>query len=392
MIAFFFVRELTESGPPHRALDRESPNWLQSVNEDSILPSTHSHKAFLFLEGSFVTIIQTTVACHSVRAIFSITVAVLSVCASLFSQTRRPIVLLFAGDVTLARHIDSDVGSRVDYVFERWHEIGEYDIFTVNLENPITLYDRPEEKEFVFKMHPRYVRTLAAGRVTIVDLANNHIGDYGARGLDDTMKYLDSAGIQYVGAGRDLEQARRPIIIEKEGEKIGFLAYAGGTFAAKDNRAGFAPRSESYIMADVKNLRSRVDYVVVSFHWGAELAERPSQGQIRLAHNVIDAGADLVVGHHPHTLQGIERYKGGVIAYSLGNFVFGGNGLSSYPTAVLKVVLQDRSATVELVPIQVTRWQPHLPSDLVRAAVFDLVRDRSQMFSESISFSTGASR
>lgn len=121
-------------------------------------------------------------------------------------------------------------------------------MFIVNLENPITLSDQAEEKEFAFRMHPRYVRTLETGRINVVDLANNHTGDLGAQGLDDTVRYFDSAGIHYVGAGRNLKQAREPLVIEKNRERIGFLAYAG---------------------------------------------------------------ADLVVGHHPHTLQGIERYKGG---------------------------------------------------------------------------------
>jgi poly-gamma-glutamate capsule biosynthesis protein CapA/YwtB (metallophosphatase superfamily) len=327
-----------------------------------------------------------------VRAIILIISALLGAFRTSYSQTSRSIVLLFAGDLTLADHIDSDVGERVDYVFQKWHAVGEYDVFMVNLENPITLSSRAEKKEFTFRMHPRYLRTLETARINIVDLANNHIGDYGAQGLDDTMRYLDSAGIHYVGAGRDLEQARRPFVVEKEGRRIGFLAYAGGKFAARRDKPGFAPRDESCIVSDVKKLRDSVDYLVVSFHWGMELEKRPSREQEGLAHEVIDAGADLIVGHHPHTLQGIERYKGGVIAYSLGNFVFGGNGLDTYPTAILKVSLQNRSATVELVPIQVTHWQPCLPGDQVRAGVVDLVRSRSQIFPKSISFSSGASR
>jgi hypothetical protein len=346
----------------------------------------------LFLAGSFVTIIQSSGACRSVRAIFPVIIAVLSTFGSLSGQTSRPVVLLFAGDVTLARHIDTDVGTRVNYVFQKWHEVGAYDFFMVNLENPITLSDQAEEKEFTFRMHPRYVRTLESARINVVDLANNHIGDYGARGLEDTMRSLDSAGIQHVGAGMYIKQARRPVVLEKEGERIGFLAYAGGEFAAGSNKPGFAPRYESYVLTDVRRLRNSVDYLVVSFHWGTELSEQPSREQMKLAHDVIDAGADLVVGHHPHTLQGIERYKSGVIAYSLGNFVFGGNRLSTFPTAILKVLLQDRSATVELVPIQVTRWQPHLPSEQVRAKIVDLVRDRSRMFTKSILFPTGVSR
>lgn len=310
----------------------------------------------------------------------------------LFSQTEQPVVLLFAGDVVLSRHIESQVGDRFDYVFDKWNEVGPYDVFMVNLEHPVTQATTKVPKEFNFKMHPKYLRTLQLGGINIINAANNHVADYGLQGIYDTMRYLDSAGIRYVGIGKNLAEARKPVIFEKNGKKIGFLGYhGGGKFAAMGHQAGIAPRYGQYIAEDVARLRPEVDYVIVNFHWGTELEENPSNGQIQLAHQVIDAGADLIVGHHPHILQGIERYKGKVIAYSLGNFIFGGNFRSSYSTAVLKVALSTTGADVGLLPIQVSDWQPHLPSERVKAEVFDVIRKRSEFFSETISFSSGAS-
>ena len=309
------------------------------------------------------------------------------------SQQSQPVTLLFGGDMTLARHIEREVGDKVDYLFERWKGIEPYDVFMVNLENPVTLSTQKVDKEFNFRMHPRYLRALQRASINIVNLANNHVGDYGLAGLYDSMANLDSVGIRHVGAGRTLGAARSPVVIEKNGRKIGFLGYyGGGRFSATSSRGGVAPRYEPYILSDVRQLRGATDYVVVSLHWGDESADRPSPDQIRLAHRIIDAGADLIIGHHSHTLQGIERYKEKVIAYSLGNFIFGGNGRSDYETAVLRLVLRDSVADVELIPIQVTRWQPHLPNEVTRLSILNLVRERSRIFSESISLSSGASQ
>jgi poly-gamma-glutamate synthesis protein (capsule biosynthesis protein) len=180
------------------------------------------------------------------------------------------------------------------------------------------------------------------------------------------------------------------VIIEKKGRKVGFLGYfGGGDFAASGDRAGFAPRYARFIVEDVKKLKKSVDYVVVNFHWGVERAALPDDWQVTLARRVVDAGADLIIGHHPHVLQGIERYNGSVIAYSLGNFVFGGNSLHSYETAVLKVSLSDAGAEVELIPVSIRRWQPQPSVGSVRDTVLNLVRERSILFPANL-FLTGA--
>lgn len=298
------------------------------------------------------------------------------------SQPKEPVVLLFAGDVTLDRHIERVAGEDPEYLFRGWN-VRPYDLFMVNLEHPITTSSSSIPKEFNFKMHPKYLRALQHAGITLVNAANNHVADFGLGGLFDTMQYLDSVGIGYVGIGKNLDEARKPFIVELKGWRVGFLGYHGnGRFSATTTRAGVAPRVEQHIIDDVRKLKPRVDFLVVNFHWGVELAEQPDEDQIRLAHRVVDAGADLIVGHHPHVLQGVERYNGATIVYSLGNFVFGGNSRHTYETAILKVVLSTGQPRITLVPVVVQEWQPRVADEQTAKRVKNLVQQRSAMFRE----------
>lgn len=306
------------------------------------------------------------------------------------AQTREPLVMIFAGDVVLSENVENFVGDRTGYVFELWKPGKEADVFMANLEHPVTTATERVEKKFNFKMHPRYGATLLDAGITLVNTANNHIFDFGLQGMEDTMRFLDSLGIAYTGLGRNLAEARKPVVIRKKGWTVGFLGYfGGGEYSASKNRPGFAPRYARFMVEDIRRLKKGVEYVVVNLHWGVERAPEPEDWQIQLAHRLVDAGADLIVGHHPHVLQGIEQYRGSTIAYSLGNFVFGGNSRHTYETGVLKVTLGQGDRRVELVPVSVVRWQPRPSAEPVRGEVLELVRERSRNFA-SHPFSTGA--
>jgi poly-gamma-glutamate capsule biosynthesis protein CapA/YwtB (metallophosphatase superfamily) len=303
------------------------------------------------------------------------------------SDSLDSVILHFAGDCTLANHFEDFVGDRFDYPFRHLRLVPQSDVFMVNLENPVTYRGQKVEKEFNFKMNPKYLQVLESARINVVTLANNHILDYGPDGLLDTIRYLDSLGIRHVGAGQNLEEARKPVVSEIKGFRIGFLGYFGeGAFAAGVSRAGVAPRFEALIRSDIQRLRQieKAAYVVVNFHWGEEKALYPEQWQISLAHRAVDAGADLVVGHHPHVLEGIEKYKNAVIAYSLGNFLFGGNSRHTYDTAVLKVELGRNLRTISLVPIHVEEWQPRVCSGAEGGRVVSSVQKLSERFQKSI--------
>ena len=197
------------------------------------------------------------------------------------------------------------------YFFENVRDIlGSDDITFGNMEGTLTTQGSREPKEYAFRGDPSYTGILQDGSVEVVTLANNHSRDYGEVSLTDTQKYLDEAGIAWcMGehiAYKDVEGIRAALI---------------GIYVLDE---GIAKTSE--VQETIKTARAAgADLVIVAFHWGSELADSPDETQVSLAHTAIDTGADLVVGHHPHVLQGIEVYKNKYIAYSLGNFCFGGN-------------------------------------------------------------------
>jgi len=257
----------------------------------------------------------------------------------------------------------------------------------VNLENPITDRTQKVEKEFNFKMNPKYLGILELAGIDVVTLANNHVFDYGPEGLLDTIHYLDSIGVKHVGAGGNLSDARRPVVFEIKHLRVGLLGYFGnGAFAATSTQPGVAPRVKEMLRSDIQALKQieKVDYAVVNVHWGLEKSLYPQEWQIDLAHFAVDAGADLVVGHHSHVLQGVEKYKNSVIAYSLGNFLFGGNSKSTYDTAILKVELRRGFRSVSIVPVRVKDWQPYVSSGMEGERIIASIKERSRKFQQSI--------
>ena len=171
--------------------------------------------------------------------------------------------------------------------------------------------------------------------------------------------------------------------------RFAFFAYYGthkhsDSFPAQKDSAGTAARQLNIIQEDMEKFRNRVDYIVVNFHWGDEKAEYPGSDQIFFAHSVIDAGADLIVGHHPHVLQGVEKYNDKIIAYSLGNFIFGGNSRPEYDTAVLKVELTKKTKTFSMLPVHVTYWQPELLNGEKGKNLVEYIKKISGRFKQSI--------
>ena len=229
--------------------------------------------------------------------------------------TDETYILSFAGDCTLGTEYASYgkagsfvqvVGDDYTYPFENAAAYFEDDDFTmVNLECALTEYNVPKEKTYRFRGPPEYAKILTAGRVECVSLANNHSGDYGKQGLLDTRAALESEGVLYASDGGSC------IYETERGLKIGVCAY----FSSVDT-----------MKKDIQSLRDKgAGIVIVSLHFGDEGAYVPNSWQTTCAHNAIDYGADIVFGHHPHVLEKIEKYKDGVIYYSLGNFSFGGN-------------------------------------------------------------------
>lgn len=196
------------------------------------------------------------------------------------------------------------------------------DLTIVNFEGALTNSEAREDKQFAFKADPAYAKILTAGSVEAANMANNHCKDYGEQSYTDTIKALEDEGITTFGYDRIA-------VMDVKGVKVGLL----GTYVLREGLG-----IKDSMIANLQSLKEQgAQIIIASFHWGSEKAYEPDSTQIELAHAAIDNGADLVLGHHPHVLEGIEEYQGKNIVYSLGNFCFGGN---AYPSDMNTMIFQ----------------------------------------------------
>ncbi len=227
----------------------------------------------------------------------------------------------------------------------------------VNLESPLTdISDPYPGKDVHFQGDPRLAAGLADAGIDVVNMANNHAVDQGPAGLLDSIRRVEAAGVKVVGVGRNAAAARQPAIVRtSSGATIGFLGWTDiiwpGYQAGSGPGVATARPDMSRVEHAIRELKRRVDYVVVCFHWGVEYTDMPIADQVSEAHAAIDAGADLVIGHHPHVLQGAQIYKGHFIIYSLGDLVFDHYSLATGQTVLVHAVLSPHGVNVTLIPV-----------------------------------------
>lgn len=284
----------------------------------------------------------------------------------------QSITLVAVGDIMLAGS-GSPVYKRAgfDYAFAGTKSVlRAADVAIGNLEAPLaTGGTEYVGKKFRFKVDPSAAAALRNAGFTVLSLANNHSMDFGAEGLRETVTCLRKNNLVPVGAGMNIMEARLPAILSVKGKRLAFLAYSltqPVEFFAGQNRAGTAPGFVQIVREDVHRARAVADHVVVSFHWGAECARFPKAYQVNAAHAAVDAGAAVVLGHHPHVLQGVERYRDGIIFYSLGNFAFGSMSRRADVSIMVRINVGPGAPGVEILPIDVlnsrVRFQPALLS------------------------------
>lgn len=238
---------------------------------------------------------------------------------------QRTVRIMAVGDIMLGRMVsDRILHESPEWLFADVSSLlQKADIVFGNLEAPISR--APDaftaEEKIVLKAPMIAAEALAISNFKVLNLANNHILDCGPEGLKDTMNSLFRHQISHVGAGFNLDEARKPLVLEPNGIRISFLSYCS-SFNATVNKAGTPPLNIPEIKKDIHKQRSNSDIIIVSLHHGVEYSNYPLPAFMKLGRAVIDAGADVILGHHPHVLQGIEDYRGKLIAYSLGNFVF----------------------------------------------------------------------
>ncbi len=324
--------------------------------------------------------------------------------------------LLACGDILLSR----TPGKRAEqhgfqFLFAGIKDlVSNADIAFANLENPASYGGFPypgKPPNVTFRADPATLFGLAWAGFDVVSLANNHMNDYGARAVEDTLDYLDLLGISRCGAGRDLAEARSPAILERDGVRFAFLAYAepiwsvvpasgASTFPGPTSAetrlpdsipadpgtrkapatTGVAIASTEDVIADIRSVRESLepDYLFVSMHWGDEHQHIPNASQQALGRAAIDAGATAVLGHHPHVIQTIERYGDGFIVYSMGNLVFDMASERTYESMALRLHLsQGKLKRVEIIPLTIPHGtyapEPASPEDS-KKRLADIVR------------------
>lgn len=277
---------------------------------------------------------------------------------------KKEITIILVGDIMLDRGVEDiiDKYGEGDFKFpflKIADELKKADIVFGNLESVISDKGTKVGSIYSFRAEPKALEGLTFAVFNILSLANNHAFDYGRKALEDAFSRLEKAGIDYVGAGYNKEKAYSPVIKDIEGTKIAFLAYTNlgpEIWRAEGENSGIALISENdfeKIREDIKSAKENSDILIVSLHAGEEYQKEPNKFQIEFSKMAIDAGADLVVGHHPHVVQKSEIYKDKYIFYSLGNFIFDQSfSEETMKSQIIKILIKN-SKIKEVIPVNI---------------------------------------
>lgn len=283
--------------------------------------------------------------------------------AQLNSNSPEGVAIAAVGDVLLSRKIAdtiSDEGWKAPFRNSAKILQGS-DFAFCNLETPAAFAGSPfpgKDPDVTFRAPPGALFGLKSGGFSIVSVANNHINDYGPAALKETLEALDILGIAHCGAGVNAAEARRPAIMTAKGLRFAFLGYAEPMWSVVEagTEPGVALLNPDQIIADIQAARAEADVVVVSLHWGEEHQGAPRESDRALARTFVDAGANLIIGHHPHVLQGAEFYREALILYSLGNFIFDMVSSKTYQSASALIRFEGkRPVEVRFRPILIDR-------------------------------------
>ncbi|MDT9724933.1 CapA family protein [Xylanibacillus composti] len=282
--------------------------------------------------------------------------------------------LAFVGDVLLGSTVSGLLENYgYDYPYTHVKELLQKpDLTVANLETPITDRGEPVDKTYVYRSSPQALPAFKEAGFDVVNLANNHILDFGAEGLLDTLQYLKEAGIYHVGAGKNGQEAFAPVYVDQDGIRVAFLGFSHvvptvdwkARNMSEREPTGHPGVADTYDytrpVETIAKASEQADLVIVLVHWGVEREESPRPYQVDLARRYIDAGADLIVGSHPHVLQSFEQYNGKWIAYSLGNFIFTTNdNPRTWESSILEAACtKDGECELHITPVLTKAAQP----------------------------------
>jgi len=272
------------------------------------------------------------------------------------------VTMFFTGDVMVQRCTDIYDAKGINGIISEYieQEMVSADMTMINNEFPFSNRgSQHPDKQFTFRVDPKYVSMLQDMGVDVASLANNHALDYGTEALLDSFTTFDNAGIPYVGAGETKERAEEAIFVEAGGRTIGVLSASRVIPVVEWNietrQPGlFCTYDSTRLVQRIKEIKEQCDYVVVFVHWGIERKALPEDYQRNLAKQYIDAGADLVIGNHAHVPQGIEYYKGVPIVYCMGNFIFNPDMVDTY---ALKAVWDaEGNTSLQVIPVETENY------------------------------------
>lgn len=312
-----------------------------------------------------------------------------------YAKDDTELTLCAVGDILLDRGIRTRIRRNgVNYPFNNIsHFIRMYDLAFCNLECSVSSNGKPLNKKYCFNAKPEYFKGIKNAGFNIISIANNHTLDWGYSAFLQTKKIIEDSELFAVGGGRDQAEARSPTIVESKNIKIAFLGYIspyllGGTYPKDKPSPGSAYPND--IVKEIKKVRDLVDYVVVSLHWGVEYQEEPTKRQVNFAHRLIDEGADLILGHHPHVLQRIENYKDKYIVYSLGNFVFDQHHSYQKQSIIFCCHFQKEGITrAYFIPVLLADFRPRIALGKDAETIFNKIKRLSEPYSVKLVENTG---
>lgn len=266
------------------------------------------------------------------------------------------------------------------------------DLVFGNLECPLSTRGRRMNNDTCYRAHPAFAEAMATAGFRALSFANNHCFDYGEVAFHDTLEALRRNGITPVGAGASLAEARTPAMFHINGVNVAFLAYSllGPHWIwATQDESGVTPMNPLVVGQDLQRVRKQADVVIVSVHWGVESRAVPYPRIVEMAHDCIDNGADVILGHHPHVPGSIEVYRDRPIFYSLGNFIFGHDHDDWGDGMMARLHVADGALSkVEMIPVS-GRYQPAVATGDAATVVRRRVAEASRRFQTPFTLSDG---
>lgn len=282
-------------------------------------------------------------------------------------ENKENVSIAVTGDVMFARNMEGVLSLDSSPFAGVSNVTSNVDLLLINFENAATALEDAVKGDVPLKCNPSYVPLAKANNNTIAALANNHACDYGINGMKDTVGYLKDAGITPIGAGDNEDVAHQAVTQDINGRKITVLNYmdsnnfAEYSYDVMPYANGSSPGYSAYNSADAQKQigeNNDSDLIIAYLHFGNEYSTSPNEDQIRIAHELIDYGADVVIGSHPHVTQGIEMYKGKPIFYSLGNFIFDQSNEETHVAYFVEIDLVGDKGTCTVYPIYISNYLP----------------------------------